>query len=223
MRRWERPLLFFSLALNVAFVSLAAVRQVPRNGGDLREGEIETPALPHPDRGRHLGRRWHERRHQALARVLRLDPEQLQRLDAGPGPSRPQLREARLQVFEGRLEYQRALARGDAAAARDAVRALSRAQARVDSLCAEAMLEETSMLRPDQRRRYVRWTFRPGPGPRHGMPPGLVAPLDFGPPPGLAPAPGTAPHPGPGLEAPVPARLEPEPPSPSTGSAAPGR
>lgn len=159
MKHWERPLLIFSLALNAAFVSLAAVHHVSQPSNSemprvARERWVEPP-----------GRRpWREHRRAVLGRELRMNHEQLRHLDAGFDAVRPELRDARQRVSLERRAYQEALVRGDAPAARAAVTDLSRAQSRVDSLCAEAMLRETAELRPEQRANYVRWTFRPGPG-----------------------------------------------------------
>jgi Spy/CpxP family protein refolding chaperone len=159
MRHWERPLLIFSLALNAAFVSLAAVHHVAR------PDTAELPRVAREPSGDRRGpRQWRDHRRAVLGRELRMNHEQLRHLDAGFDAVRPELRSARQQVSLERRAYQEALVRGDAPAARAAVTDLSRAQTRVDSLCAEAMLRETAELRPEQRAHYVRWTFRPGPG-----------------------------------------------------------
>jgi Spy/CpxP family protein refolding chaperone len=205
MKRWERPLLLFSIALNVGFVSLAAIQRAPRPAG---------PPLMGPDSPRAAAQmqRWQKHRHQAVARALDLDTDQRQRFGSSFDEMRPRLRSARREVVAERTAYGEALAAGDAGAARAAQRRLSRAQARVDSLCAEMMVQEATVLRPEQRARYVRWMFRPGMGPgpsrpqghgpggphRHGMPgdpvsgPGLPGEP---PPPGAPPLPGEPPPP----------------------------
>jgi len=178
MKRWERPLLLFSVALNIAFLTIGATRSVTR----------ETPAsrLLAPDStqaAKHL-ERWRTRRHATMARKLHLDAQQLHALDAGFEAVHPALRQSRQEAHQHRMRYAQALARGDQAAARAAARAVSRAQARVDSLCAEAMIHETSVLGPEQRARYVSWTFRDGPrggrgferGGRRGSPHFPIAP-----------------------------------------------
>jgi hypothetical protein len=71
-------------------------------------------------------------------------------------------------VVAERVAYALALERGDPGTARHAARRLSQAQSRVDSLVAEAMLQETSVLSPNQRSRYVLWTFRPERGRHRG-------------------------------------------------------
>jgi len=174
MKRWERPLLLFSIALNVGFLTLAAVHRAPRPVPPALRG----PDSPHATAAM---QRWQKHRHQALARALDLDPEQRQRFGAAFETSRPALRAARREVMAQRLAYGDALARGDEASARAAQRTLSRAQSRVDSLCAEMMVHETSVLRGDQRQRYVRWMFRPGAGPGEPFGPGGHQPVGHGP------------------------------------------
>jgi hypothetical protein len=95
-----------------------------------------------------------------MGRELGMDRDQLRHLDQGFDAMRPELRAARERVGQQRFAYKEALMRGDGGAARTAVADLSRAQTRLDSLCAEAMLRETAELRPEQRAHYVRWTFR---------------------------------------------------------------
>ena len=163
MRRWERPLLLFSVALNVAFLTIGATRSVTR--------EEPAPRLLAPDSpraARHL-ERWREHRHATMARRLGLQPDQIHALDSEFEQLRPELRNLRQEVVRQRTTYAQALARGDVATARAAARSVASAQSRVDSLCAEAMIRETSVMHPEQRTRYVRWTFRVGPG--HGRSP----------------------------------------------------
>jgi hypothetical protein len=160
MKRWERPLLLFSLALNIAFLSVAAT-----NG-------VRDRAEPRPQQRAELRRdgeamrKHHARRRARLARALALDPQQQAQWDARFAHVAPALRTARDRADAARAEYQRALSRSDMSAARHAARAVSDAQASVDSLCAEVMLAEAEVLRPDQRRRYVRWTLHAGAGRR---------------------------------------------------------
>ncbi len=163
MKRWERPLLLFSIALNVAFVAIGATRRADREAA---AGRFFAPDSP---RAAQRLERWRERRHVILARRLRLDAQQARALDAGFDAVRPELRGLRQEVFQRRLAYAQALARGDEDAARATARQVSLAQARVDSLCAEAMIRETSVLRPEQRARYVGWTFRGGRGRDRGF------------------------------------------------------
>lgn len=153
MSRWERPLLLFSLALNAAFISLAAMQHV---------AHPERPAQfarESPDDHRSPRHRRAQRR-AIMGRELGMDRDQMRHLDQGFDAFRPELGVAREQVAQQRLAYKEALMRGDGGAARTAVADLSRAQTRLDSLCAEAMLRETAELRPEQRAHYVRWTFR---------------------------------------------------------------
>lgn len=167
MRRWERPLLLFSLALNVAFVSLAAVRIASDRSfergvaGDANDRRVHGRASNGP-----FAKHWQARRAAALGRVLRLDPQQRARVDAQLETLRPRLREARQQAATQHLAFRRALARNDAGAVRIAATRAARAQAQLDSLSAEAMLQEIAVLEPGQRQRYVRWNFRAPRGPR---------------------------------------------------------
>ena len=146
--RWDRFLLVFSLALNVAFVSLAAVhpaREVPRQ----QLGPPRAPFTP----------RWHGRRAAMLARQLRLDREQLQAIHRDLASLRPALLETRERLAVTRHDFVEALRHGDLPAARAARQELSRGQVELDSLSAEAMLREVEHLRPEQRERYLRRTF----------------------------------------------------------------
>jgi Spy/CpxP family protein refolding chaperone len=154
MKRWERPLLLFSLALNAGFVSIAATRSYQHPEARAPYFGPETP---------HSAQRWErfrERRHAAMAQRLDLDPQQLHVLDSDLDRFRSDLRDLRSNVVQERQIYAQALVNGDVPAARIAARRVSRAQARVDSLCAEAMLRETQVLTPEQRARYARWAFR---------------------------------------------------------------
>jgi Spy/CpxP family protein refolding chaperone len=180
-RTWERPAFLFSLALNVAFVALAAVRlgssaSVPRDTG--------APADPGGRRVPLFAERWHARRMDMLSHLLQLDAEQRHALDAALVPLGPQMRRARLSVDAERADFVRVLERNDADAARSGARRVARGQAALDSLTAEAMLREMSVLRPEQREIYLRATFWPGPPPFGRRPwrgprPGLVLPFEL--------------------------------------------
>ncbi len=146
--RFERLLLIFSLALNTTLVSLAVVgaREAPSGNRN-----TEPPAGFSP--------RWHGQRAARLGRALRLDPSQRASMQNRLGIARPELQAARRQLARARSDFRDTLRQGDVATARAARAQVSRAQARLDSLSAEAMLAELAVLRPDQRERYVRWTF----------------------------------------------------------------
>jgi Spy/CpxP family protein refolding chaperone len=170
-RRWERPLLLFSLALNVAFVSLAAVRVTRDTAWRPDEREAGAP------RGRRqavLAERWRAHRVGMLSRRLGLDDGQRGRLVAGLRHLEPDLRQARGQLHAERRRFEAALAGADHAAVQQAAAAVSRAQARLDSLSAQAMLREIEVLTPAQRAHYLRATFRPGPRSRHRLGPGWI-------------------------------------------------
>ena len=168
MKRWERLLLFFSVAMNIAFVSLAAMH-VTRARGDTDNGS-PPPSRSEWRRDSADLRDHHARRRARLARRLALDTEQRSRWDTGFEAVAADLRAARRDVATARAAYRRALLDGDRDGARAATRAVSRAQTHVDSICAEAMWSEAATLRPDQRRDYVRWTLRePGRGGRRAL------------------------------------------------------
>jgi Spy/CpxP family protein refolding chaperone len=141
-------LLVFSLALNVAFVSIAAVR--PR-----REAPPHRLQAPPAD----FTHRWHGRRAALLGRHLGLDRPQRQAIRRDLAPLRPALGETRGRLATARHDFAAALRRGDLEAARQARRRLSEAQAELDSLSAEAMFREVMHLRPHQRDRYLHRTF----------------------------------------------------------------
>ena len=147
--RISRLVLIFSLGLNVAFVTLAAVRATD----DADEGR----ALQRVD----FSPRWHGRRAAFLGRTLHLEPEQRVLLREHLGAMRPELQAARRALFDARNTFRDALRRNDVPGARQARTRVSVAQAQVDSLSAEAMLAELAVLRPEQRERYLRWTMDP--------------------------------------------------------------
>lgn len=145
--RIGRLLLFFSLGLNVAFVTLAVVRA--------RESQSESRELRRVD----FSPRWHGRRATAMSRALRLDSHQRTALRERLGAMRPELQSARRELFSARDTFRTALSRNDVTRARQARMRLSQAQTRLDSLSAEAMLTEIADLSPEQRERYLRWTL----------------------------------------------------------------
>jgi len=191
MKRWERVLLLFSLALNISFVSIAATHFARR--GDEGPPEAEAPALMVPREGsvghdgsvghgesvhdEFVGRggavgygrqhrfpaleRWHARRHKRFAERLQLDPVQQEAWNTRFGALAPQIADARMDIVAARDTYHDTLLHGDAGAIRAAAHRVSLAQTRLDSLCAEAMAAEAASLRPDQRARYVRWLTQP--------------------------------------------------------------
>jgi hypothetical protein len=210
MTRWQRPLLVFSIALNVAFLSLAATHGVRNRDSGLgtnADADADSSATsntnppddtaggsPHDTHGMRFEpsshhfpmlQRWHEQRHHMVARALDLDAAQQTAWDANFARFAPALPDLHFRVMAARAAYRSALLRGDASAVRSAATDVSHAQARIDSVCAEAMAGETSLLGPDQRARYVRWMFRGGPG--RGGAPFMMAPFGTGPRPGEPP------------------------------------
>jgi len=145
--RFGRLLLLFSLGLNVAFITLAAVRtrDTPRAGR----------AVQHAD----YSPRWHGRRAALLGRALHLQPEQRAAVREQLGTMRPELQASRRELHLARSDFRDALRRNDVPGARQARARVSRVQSRLDSLSAEAMLAELAVLRPEQRERYLRWTI----------------------------------------------------------------
>lgn len=145
----ERLLLIFSLALNVAFVATAAVRQ--------RQSSA-SPAMDVTEPPRY-SRHWHGNRADALDRRLHLERHQRRVLRQQLSTFRPELEDTRRELFTARRHFREALRRDDPAAVRAARQQVSRVQAKLDSLTAEAMLTEVNVLQPEQRERYFRWTF----------------------------------------------------------------
>ncbi len=172
MTRWQRPLLVFSMALNVAFLSLAATHVIRNRDADVDNdaGSAAPDMRPEkPPRHSPMLQRWHEQRHHMVAKALDLDAAQQTAWDANFARIAPALPELHQRAMAARAAYRTALLRGDADAVRSTAAEVSRAQARIDSVCAEAMAGEASTLEPKQRARYVRWMFRGGPG-RGGSP-----------------------------------------------------
>ena len=169
-RRWERLVLVFSLAVNAAFVSLAAVH--------LRSSEPAPAQIERPQA--RISSRWQRRRASVLGRRLGLDRAQRDAIHARLATMGPDFAAVREELSRARQEFFRALARNDAQAARAARARLSLAQARLDSLSAEAMLREIEHLSPDQRERYLRMMARPMPW---GRPPSAHPPPPPPPPP----------------------------------------
>ncbi|MFQ5600491.1 MAG: hypothetical protein ACE5G2_08050 [Candidatus Krumholzibacteriia bacterium] len=167
-RRLERALLLFSLMLNVAFVSLAAVRTQSAPG---------PRSFAEPRRAA-FAKKWHHRRVAVLSRVLGLDRQQRVAMRENLRLLRPRLHATREELARARRAFRRALERRDMDAARAEQGHVSSAQARLDSLSAEAILLELVLLSEPQRQRYLRWTFPPR-GKRHRGPggaPGFPAP-----------------------------------------------
>lgn len=145
----ERLLLIFSLALNVAFVATAAVVHH-------RSGSTTPVAVSEPPR---FSTQWHGRRARAMDRRLHLERHQRRILRQQLNTFRPDLEATRRELITARRSFREALRRDDPQAVRAARQQVSRVQARLDSLTAEAMLAEIEVLQPEQRERYVRWTF----------------------------------------------------------------
>ena len=161
--RAARLLLIFSLALNAAFVATAAVRQRHPTASP-------EPGIAEPPR---YSQHWHGNRADALDRRLHLERHQRRALRQQLSTFGPELETTRRDLATARRRFREALRRDDAAAVRAARQRVSRVQAKLDSLTAEAMLAEVNVLQPEQRERYVRWTFertRPRPPRDRSLP-----------------------------------------------------
>ncbi len=114
--------------------------------------------------------RWREmagRRLQHLTRQLDLDQEQQDALRAIQEEHGRRIQENLAALEEFRLELRgRMLAEGvDPAEVRQAIHAMGRRQAVLDSLVTETVLQELDVLRPDQRADYLElMPFERGPG-----------------------------------------------------------
>ena len=91
---WTRRVLLFSLAMNAAFVALAAVRIGVNAKPPPTPFAPGHPPWPPPPQA--LPERWQARRAAHLAQLLRLDARQLDEIDARLRRLGPQLRGARL-------------------------------------------------------------------------------------------------------------------------------
>jgi hypothetical protein len=151
-RRLERLLLIFSVALNVAFLTTAAIYQRDRDRPSWNEQDPQAdPAW--------FSTHWHGHRAAALDRRLHLERHQRRVVRQHLRTMRPELETTRRELSSARRHFREALWRDDARAVREARQQVSLVQARLDSLTAETMLGEIGVLRPHQRERYVRWTF----------------------------------------------------------------
>lgn len=179
MNRLLRLLLLVSIGLNLG-LGWAVLRE-----GDGRRGSPGRPATDRAWRDRPAPgdtaawRRVMDHRLERLAEMLDLEPaqaDQLQRLQQQNGPL---MRAARQRVEDGRDSVRAAVDR-DAfgeGGVRDALRDLRRAQADLDSLAQEFLLQEFAVLTPAQRVRYADiLPMDPGRGPRADGPRGPGVP-----------------------------------------------
>lgn len=164
MTRWIPIALVLSLALNVGF-GLAWFGQqraqgsaYPRhmmgrggNGGG-------SPLFRH-----HAEGEWAQRRAHRLHRELGLDPQRRDQLRDSLEPLGPEIADARRDLFLARRGFAEALHVDDPD--REAVMRLrtevSRLQAQLDSLVAEALLRESTILDLDERMRSGPWSHHP--------------------------------------------------------------
>jgi Spy/CpxP family protein refolding chaperone len=92
-----------------------------------------------------------------MARHLGLNEDQRSQMERILEESMPRIVAARSTVQEARrvVQAEYATESPDAARLHTAVRAMNAAQARLDSLVAETMMQEIGLLTPEQKRRYV--------------------------------------------------------------------
>ncbi len=191
MKRWAWIVLALSIALNVGLLSAGVMhwQDMKRAGASAETGAAFTNGTdartgrngfrgrwgPGRDRagdGKMAGmlHDWPDRRIESLGRRLDLSPEQRARLHEELSPLEPRLRESAGELLRERMKLRHAFMAGpvDTLLVRDASKRVAMLQARLDSLVAEAMVRETSVLTPEQRDRYQKFQWGPngdaGPG-----------------------------------------------------------
>ncbi len=171
MNRVVRLVLLVSLGLNVGlgWNALRTQRDEPRRPLAAARNWRNRPALDDSVGWRSMMHRRVER----LAKVLDLEAaqaDQLERLQAANAPAVRAQRE-RIEAARRTLREQSRSATFDPAAVRAALAGVRHAQADLDSLTQEFLLQEFDVLTPSQRARYLEilplepWrSGRPGPG-----------------------------------------------------------
>lgn len=171
MSRLVRLVLLVSLGLNVGlgWSVFRALREEPRRPPAEARAWRNRPATDDSV----AWRRMMHRRVERLATVLDLEPAQTARLEQLQATNAPTVRAHRDRIEAARraLREQSAAATFDPGAIRAALAGVRHAQADLDSLTQEFLLEEFDVLTPAQRARYVEllpmepWrSGRPGPG-----------------------------------------------------------
>lgn len=181
MKKGWLLILLVSLGLNLGL----GLRQWQiRQEVSVRSGEQRHDRMEHPDRPAHAlpdSGRWGDfarQRLQRMAERLDLSPGQVALLADAQETRGRLLHENRRQVesLRSSLHALMQVEPVDEDRVRSAIADLSRRQASLDSLAAEALLQEMQILEPDQRIRYLRMLplqGRPlGPGGRRGGPGG---------------------------------------------------
>ena len=102
--RVERLLLIFSLALNVAFLTTAAVRQ--RHPATFRDADVTEPPR--------FSSHWHGHRAAALDRRLHLERQQRRVLRQHLNTLRPELEATRRELVTARQRFRESLSQDDA-------------------------------------------------------------------------------------------------------------
>ncbi len=141
----------------------SAARRGPGRGMAARHGGGMDVAGMGSMSGRML-RHWPERRIDRLGRELDLSPEQRAQLARSLEALSPEIRDQAGRLMQERTRLHRAFMAGSANAdsVRTQARMVAEAQARLDSLVAEAMMRENAVLSPEQRARYGRLEWGPG-------------------------------------------------------------
>jgi Spy/CpxP family protein refolding chaperone len=155
MSRLMRLVLLVSLGLNVGlgWGAVRALRDEPRPPQAEGRSWRNRPATDDSV----AWRRMMHRRVDRLATVLDLEPAQTARLEQLQAANAPTVRARRERIEAARraLREQSAAATFDPAATRTALAAVRHAQADLDSLTQEFLLQEFDVLTPAQRARYV--------------------------------------------------------------------
>lgn len=177
MSRLVRLVLLISLGLNVGlgWNVVRALRDEPRRPPAAARAWRNRPATDDSV----AWRRMMHRRVDRLATVLDLEPAQTARLEQLQAANVPTVRAHRERIEAARraLREQSEAATFDPEAIRTALAGVRHAQADLDSLTQEFLLQEFDVLTPAQRTRYVEllpmepWrSGRPGPGGGDGPP-----------------------------------------------------
>lgn len=188
MNRLLRLLLLVSIGLNLG-LGWALLRDRADSGGPSRRPHADRTWRERPAPGDSVAwRRVMDRRLERLSAALDLEPRQAEQLQRLQLDNAPLMQAARQRVTDRREAVRAAVDAGvpgdppgGEEGVRGALRELRRAQAELDSLAQEFLLQEFAVLTPEQRGRYARllplepWRGdgprgpgAPGEGPRHG-------------------------------------------------------
>lgn len=156
MRKLLFPLLMVSIGLNLGLLYHQLTDRSPDRWSPrhrmAREAGRRGPSVDEPDAERGI-----RHRTRYLAEALGLSADQREEMSALLEQTVPRIMERKRAATDARRSLQETMAATppDTEEFRRRVEKLNRAQAAVDSLVAEAMLAESSILTPDQRARYL--------------------------------------------------------------------